>query len=285
MPRPVRRPDWEGCPMPLFRVVKRPNTPPPETSRDAGASGAPPNEAVAADHDAPAAPRSGWVAIAVGGLVGLVAVAAVSVALVRGARNGEGPPAPAAQGGATAPQGGEAGVVDASTGQASINPDFNLEDVIARVNGKAIAMRDLDRAVRVARVLGDLSGDPVPANGSPELRQFQIQMLKRLIDLELMRQGAKRAGLLVPGGATADVIQGYLTQVGADQGRLEEEMQKHGVTADELDRWFKDARTANFFVTQSLRVGKETESPDTLSADWLEDQWATQAIGVNFYEP
>ncbi len=271
--------------MPLFRVEKRPKMPSPEPGRDAGASGTVAAEVVARAHDAPAAPRSGVAAIAVGGLVGLVAVAAVSVVLVRGARNGEGPSAPAAQGGATAPQADQAGSVDASTGPASINPDFNLEDVIARVNGKAIAMRDLDRSVRVARVLGDLSGDPVPANDSPELKQFQIQMLKRLIDLELMRQGAKRAGLLVPGGATVDVIQGYLAQVGADQGRLDEEMQKHGVAAEELDRWFKDARTANFFVTQSLSAGKETESRDTISADWLKDQWATQAIEVNFYEP
>jgi hypothetical protein len=172
-----------------------------------------------------------------------------------------------------------------STGPSSINPEYELQDVLAVVNGDLIAMRDLDRAVRVARVLGQLSGEPAPANGSPELRAFQIQMLKRLVDLELMAQAAEREGLMIPGGDVAVSVDGFLGQVAKSRQDLDVAMAEHGVTEAELDRWFRDARTANFFVAQSLMAGDETGDRDAATQQWLAGQWDTQSIVIDFYEP
>jgi hypothetical protein len=197
------------------------------------------------------------------------------------------PTAPGAQGGGTV---GESAapidpLLDASVGPSSINADYQLEDVLAVVNGEPIAMRDLDRSVRVARVLGDVTGDPAPANGAPELRDFQIQMLKRLVDVELMIQLAERESLMVPGGETDVAIETFLSEAGKTDAELRAAMATHGVTDAELDRWFRDARTANLVVAQSIMAGRETEDRDAVTQAWLQEQWNTQSIQIDFYEP
>jgi hypothetical protein len=172
-----------------------------------------------------------------------------------------------------------------TTGPSSINPDYQLEDVVAIVNGQPLAMRDVDRSVRVARVLGQLSGDPAPENGSPELKQFQVQMLKRLVDLELMAQGAERQGLMIPGGDVDVAVDGFLAQAGKSRIDLETAMASYGVTEAEIDRWFRDARTANYFVVQGLMDSEETADRDVVTQQWLSAQWNSQSITINFYEP
>jgi hypothetical protein len=237
-----------------------------------------------------------FMVVLAGALFGLFVLVAVSAVLVVRSR----PPTPtantenqanadAAAGEVTSPDTGIVAnlALDTVSGPSRVNPEFNLEDVIARVGTESIAMRNLDRAVRVARVLGNLSGDPVPVAGDPALRDFQIQMLKRLVDVELMRQAAQTEGLLIPGGPVDTAIQGYLDQVGATQTDLQVAMAAEQVSNSELERWFEDARTANFFVLNSLLVGRETESRDTVTQEWLAAEWQRRAaeIAVSFYEP
>lgn len=286
--------------MPLFRITTR--TKDPAAAPPAAQSPAGPRQATGKLNPQPAAGdgRPALAALAVGTLFGLVLIAGVSVFVVRG---GFGDPAPV-----TSPAGGPpagppathavsgenselpsaadaAAYIDASTGPASINPEFDLEEPIAYVNGATIAMRDLDRSVRIARVLADLSGDPVPANDDPAFRDFQVKMLKRIVDLELMAKGVRDAGLLVPGGDTQTAVDEYVKQVGASAEQLAERMAVHNVTPQELDRWFRDARTANFLVTQQITKGKESESRDDLTSAWLKEQWEKQQVVIDFYEP
>ncbi len=286
--------------MPLFRIAVRSKDPAAETP-----SAAP----HATQHPATPAPmppakrgggRPAVAALAMGAVFGLVLIGGISVVVLRGGfgRSAAAPgEAAAAQARDTVthtvsgadselPSAADAAAyVDGSTGPSSINPEFDLEQPIAFVNGAAVAMRDLDRAVRVARVLGDLSGDPVPANDDPAFREFQIKMLKRIVDLELMAQGVREAGLLVPGGDTQAAVDDYVKQVGATPEQLAERMAVHAVTPQELDRWFRDGRTANFLVTQQITKGKETESRDELTNAWLKEQWEAQNVEINFYEP
>jgi hypothetical protein len=90
---------------------------------------------------------------------------------------------------------------------------------------------------------------------------------------------------MVPGGDTQTVVDAFLTEVGATREQLQAAMAANGVTSQELDHWFRDSRTANFLVTQQLTVGKETEPRDAVTQAWLTDQWSTQSIVINFYEP
>jgi hypothetical protein len=289
--------------MPLFRVQVQPKESQPEEDRAQGVGrrGA---ESVRREVS-----PSGVPALAAGVAFGFLLVVGVSFFLIRQSRSGPqaslpGPgaasaPAPVSDGGAGAALGAPTdgapsdaaiqaaadSALDQTAGPSSINPDYRLEDVIAQVNGQSVAMRDLDRAVRVSRVLGQLSGDPVPANDTSGLRQFQIQMLKRLVDLELMKQAAQRDNMLVPGGTTDTAVQQFLAEVGKSQSDLDAAMAANNVTQPELDRWFRDARTASFFVAQKLMVGNETGDRDQITQNWLTNQWKIQDIGVNFYEP
>ena len=65
------------------------------------------------------------------------------------------------QGGQTASDGGSDPVSAPMLGP--INPDYPRETVVATVNGQSYTMAELEVAVRVAHVLGAMSGDTVPA--------------------------------------------------------------------------------------------------------------------------
>jgi hypothetical protein len=293
--------------MPLIRVRVRPNDGEPGSASAATQAAAPHEPSPGggqSNSDDGTQKTSGTSAFVAGALVGLFALAVVSaVVLVRGGggtdAGAEDAPdvtsvtpvdAAPAIGEATSPAAtmpADSGLVDTRTGPSAINPEFNLEDPIAYVNDSVIAMRDLDRSVRIARVLAALSGEPVPANDAPEFRDFQIKMLKRLVDLELMAQGVLEAGLPIPEGDTGPVVDGFLQQVGATRDQLDAAMAAESVTPEELHKWFSDARTAQYFVTESLAVdaGADPAAGEQLTADWLKNAWATKTILINFYEP
>jgi hypothetical protein len=90
---------------------------------------------------------------------------------------------------------------------------------------------------------------------------------------------------MIPGGETDVAIQTFLGEAGKTDADLHAAMATHDVSDAELDRWFRDARTANLVVAQSIMVGRETEDRDIVTQEWLQEQWNTQSIAIDFYEP
>ena len=95
-------------------------------------------------------------------------------------------------------------------------------------------------------------------------------MLKRQIDILLMKQAVADEGLLVPGGPVDDLVDGFLTRVGATRGQMAGLMVENGVSQAQIDAWFEDSRTVNTFVQQVLMVGREQTERNTVSGVWLD---------------
>jgi hypothetical protein len=249
--------------MPLLRIESRSKTPP------------------AADAPRRAEPRpapgrsSGLPALAAGAVFALVLIAGFSAALVLSSRRAA-PVGPAAQ----VPAQAEAGA-----DLPPINADYPRDAVIATVNGQPFRMAELEVAVRIARTLGALSGDAVPAYGDPGMRAFQIKMLRRQIDILLMQQAVTREGLAVPGGPVDDLLAAFLQQVGATPERLAAEMAANGVSREQLEEWFTDSRTINTYVQQTMMAGHDQSEREAIVRAWLDREWASREILINFYDP
>jgi hypothetical protein len=168
-----------------------------------------------------------------------------------------------------------------------INGDFDRQAVIASVNGQLYTMGELEAAVRIAKVLGTLTGDAVPDFDSPDMPSFQVRMLKRQIDLMLTLQGAADKGIELPGEPVEDLVKDFLSRVGASEARLQDLMTQYGVTQDQVNRWFEDSTLSNMFVTQELMTDRDASEREVVTSQWLEAQWATHEddILVSFYDP
>jgi hypothetical protein len=238
-------------------------------------------------------------AVLAGVLIGLVAIAGITAFLLarRGAEQPQAAPVtPVVSEPAPAPV-GSAGAVAGTAGSTlpmadaslpPLNEDFPREAVVALVNGQPFTMGQLESAVRVARSLAGLSGDPVPDYGTQEMRDFQIQMLRRQVDVILMRQGFAAAGLEHPDMPIDGLVSGFLERVGGTQEDLEREMAENGVSRQQLDAWFSDSQDVNLFVQQQLMQGRDPSDPtarEAASRAWLEQQWDAGQIYVNFYDP
>ncbi len=252
--------------MPLFRIEtrKKKGTRPPERRAKAQGGGSTRSLSTAR-------------ALAAGALVGLIIIAGVSASLVlRGRNRGEaGVPA--------SPMGGAQPAVGPTL--APLSADYPPEAIIAYVNGEPYTMAELETAVRIARVLGSYTSDEVPPDGSPDLPGYLVVMLRRQIDVMLMKQAAAREQLQEPSGSLDIVIDAFLGEVGSTRQDLAARMTANGVTDADLGTWFSDSRTVNFFVQTKLVVDGENTDRDEVVQDWLAEQWSTQDIIVNFYDP
>lgn len=227
-----------------------------------------------------------------GAMVGVLLIAAV-VAYVIGTRSVEPVAAPAVvptQGVAAIQPLPGTGAVGSSLPSADptlpmLNADYTRGDVVALVNGQPFSMGQLETAVRIGLALGSLSGDATPAYDAPEMRDFQIQMLRRQIDVILMRQAFAAAGLEDPDLPIEGLVSGFLDRVGASQQDLEQAMAANGVRQEDLEAWFADSQQVNLFVQQQLMQGRDQAERTQVTRDWLDGQWDAGQIFVNFYEP
>lgn len=260
--------------MPLFRVETRVKEREP----------AKPREAAPARGRAREADRGGLgllPALAGGAVIGLILVVSASAYLVYRDRQAPAPaPVPAAPGDAAA-------AAAAPLAPGPINADYAREAQIAIVNGEPYTMAQLETAVRVARALGTVGGDAVPAYGTPEMKQFQVTILKRQIDMILMKQALVGEGLTPPTGPVDDLIQGYLQRVGASDAQLQAELARNSVGRAELVGWFEDARSTGYFVQEKLLAGQDPSQREAVTEAWLAQAWADneEQILINFYEP
>jgi len=169
---------------------------------------------------------------------------------------------------------------------AVLNPDYPREAVVASVAGVPITMAQLEARVRVARTLGSLAADPVPGYDDPNgMRTFQVQILRRTVDVVLIQLAARTAGVTVPAGSAGDAATGFLERVNAAPSQLTDAMAANGVTQPMIDGWFASATLIDFFVQSEIMAGRDPSERETAVKEWLDAQWATADIQINFYDP
>jgi hypothetical protein len=166
-----------------------------------------------------------------------------------------------------------------------LNADFSRDAIIAYVNGEPYTMTQLETAVRVAKALAVISKDTVPEYGAPEMRAFQINMLRRELDGVLARQALRREGLQAPGGDASSAVQAFLSQFSATQEQLDAALAANGLTRAQLDQWFAEGRDTQFYIQTKLMSGQSPESRPAVVKAWLDQQWAEQDIQIRFYDP
>ena len=213
-------------------------------------------------------------ALAAGALFGLAAIAGLSAYLLSrspGASAGQSLPAPVAAVAVASPT--------------AFSRDYAPAAIIAYVNGQPYTMAQLETSVRIARVLGTFTGDDVPADTAPEMREFLVKMLRRQIDILLFQQAMAQEKITPPGGAVDDLKSGFLKQTGATEERLAARMAEEGVTVEQLDAWFAEGRAVNFYIQNTLMPGKDPAERETTVRAWLDGRWETGQIDINFYDP
>jgi hypothetical protein len=259
--------------MPLIRIESRPKTPAPD--------GPERRRPAQAEEE----PKGGLgPAILAGGAVGLLVVAGVSAYVV--AQRGAAVPAPAPASSAvvsTAVPG--APTVSVLAALQPLNNDYPRESIIAYVNGEPYTMAQLETAVRVARSLSAISKDPVADYGSPEMRDFQVNMLRLEIDGMLLRQAMRREGLAPPPGDITPAIDGYLQQFGGTGEQLDAALAANGITRAEVADWFTRSRDTQFYIETKLMPGHDPAERKAVIDAWLAEQWKTQDIKPMFYAP
>jgi len=264
--------------MPLLRIERRPKSPPPAPR---------PQQAAPPPRSSGKGPLSAVLAGAGFGVVLIAAIASFALGQ-RSVREAQVAPAPTAEvAAAPAFEFGSAGssLPSADPSLPPINGDFPRDAVVALVSGQPFLMGQLEVAVRIARTLGALSGDAVPDYTAPEMRDFQVQILRRQIDIILMKQAFRGRGLEDPGLPVEGLVSGFLERVGATQEQLAQEMARNGVKSEELAAWFADSQQVNQFVQQELMGDRDQAERAQITREWLERRWDEAEIYVNFYDP
>jgi hypothetical protein len=226
-----------------------------------------------------------------GVLVGVALLAGVSIALVGSQLLGLG--GDDASGGQPVPATGEQAPlvnIDAAPISAGpINADYAREQQIAFVNGQPYSMRELEQATRMARTLAKLTGEPVPNYGEQEFLAYQVRILKRQVDMILMRQAMVQEGIEAPAGPVDDLILGFIERVGVTQEELSKQMIENSVQRQDLDRWFDDSRASNTYIQQHLMPADadptDVEARKAAVDAWLAEKWETNQILIEFYDP
>lgn len=270
--------------MPLFQIERRTKAAQPASPRPAAAAGP-----ARAGSPLPALLAGAVTALAVLGGIAWFLIGRTTVPAAPLAEPGVASGAPAADGIAapapiSVPDVGFP-TVDLSH-VAVLNADFPRDTAVASVNGVPISMAQLETRVRVARTLGTLAGDPVPGyDNLSALRTFEVQMLRRSIDVVLIQQAARAAGVVIPPGSSSDASSTFLAQVNAAPAQLEDAMASNGVTQAMLDGWFASATLIDFYVQTELMAGHEPSEREAVVKAWIDAQWAAADIQINFYDP
>lgn len=272
--------------MPLFSIETRPKN---EDAADARKLDRRSDAAQRVRPGRREAARSGGIsAVALGLMVGVALLLGVTLALLgsqilgRGAGGGSGAQPQAAAPGAAAPA--DAALVQ-PLNPGPINGDYPRDYTVAVINGQPMTMLELETAVRVARTLGKLTGDPVPNYGDQDMLGYQVKILKREVDLRLLLQAQRSSGVAAPTGPVDDLILGFLQQVGATEQQLGQQMAENSVTRQQLDAWFDASRATNAFVVEKLLVDRDISERDAVVQAWIDQQWDQQQVVIDFYDP
>lgn len=265
--------------MPLLRIERRTKPAPPAAARA----------------ESPARPTGGGSplpALLAGAVSALAVLGGLAWYLIGRAPAPAAPAAEAPGGAAVAPAAAPVSVPDVGFAEPALshvpilNPDFPREAVIAVVGGVPITMAQLEARVRVARTLGTLAGDPVPGYDDPRgLREFQVQMLRRSVDVVLLQQAAREAGVAVPPGSEGEAVTSFLQRVNAAPEQLQDAMASNGVTQPMLDAWFASATLVDFYVQSEILAGRDASEREVAVKEWLDARWATAPIEIAFYDP
>ncbi len=235
--------------------------------------------------------QGGISAVMLGLMVGVALLAGVTIAVLGSQLMGRGQQPSSGSGGspggAMVGSSGAAATMPAPLNPGPINGDYPRDHVVAVVNGQSYTMAELETAVRIARTLGSLSGDVVPAYTDQEMLGFQVKILKRQVDLILLEQALAASEIQPPAGPVDDLILGFLQQVGATEQQLAQAMAANSVSRAQLDGWFDRSRATNTFVVQTLLTEAEADPSqrEALVADWLDQRWNASQISINFYDP
>jgi hypothetical protein len=265
--------------MPLIKIETRPRGEPPAPE--------PPRRPRPPER---AADKGGVGAVALGALVGLAILGGLSLAIVPRLLQGDGAAAPVAPPGAPSTAPLAPGAAAANEFPASINVDYAADQVVARVGGTALTMKELEAHVRVARALGSLSGDPMPVwTDGPGMRDLQIKILKRVIDMMLLRQAMQRDAVEPMSIPVEQLLQDFLDRLGKTDGDLDQALARNGVTRVELMRWFELSRDSNTYTQVKLMEGKDPQDKalrESVLNAWLQETWQSPGlVVVEFYDP
>jgi len=168
----------------------------------------------------------------------------------------------------------------------ALNPHYGREAVIATVNGEPYTMAQLEASVRVARALATLSGDPVPnLDDAAGMREFQIGLLRRQIDVILIRQAAAADGAIPPTTDGDVAVDALLQAVGAAPQMLDNALASNGATQAHLDTWFRNAELVDFYIQTQIMAGQDPSLRADVVKAWLDQRWAASAIAIDFYVP
>ncbi len=224
-------------------------------------------------------------AAGLGALAGLVVVAGLAFGLLsRRSLSPEVTSQPSSVAGDTASP-DEA--VTAAVSQAAGVPaeTYEPQDIIAWIRGEPYSYGQLLQAVRVARVLAYFTGDAVPSDTSPEMPGYQVQMLRRQIDLILLKQAMSRDRVAMPPLDGPTLVEAFLNDAGLERSQLEVQLAANGVTQANLEAWFVDAAAVNAYIQQKVAPGKVGTEREAAIRDWLDAEWDSQEIVVRFYDP
>ncbi len=169
-----------------------------------------------------------------------------------------------------------------------INPDFPRDATIASVGVRAFSMAQLEEAARLSRAMGLLAGDPVPSyDDGPGMALFQVNLLRRQVDVMLMEQAAEAAGTAaeMPVIPNEELLADFLGKVGADRRQLDDMLAANGVGIAHLMDFLRRTQLLDFFVQSELMDGRPQEERDQVVREWIDNQWATSSIRIQFYDP
>jgi hypothetical protein len=221
-------------------------------------------------------------ALAAGAIVGLVLIAVVTFVLVSRSRQ-------MPQAALPTPVATSVGLTLAGTAPPSNSPitgRYKPEDIIAWVNGQPYSLADLEKVVRVARVLAHFTGDAVPSDNSPDMPGYQVQMLRRQIDVMLLKQAMDQQHVAAPTADPAMLVQAFLRDTKGATEDMQAQMTANGVTEADLEAWFRDARAVDFYIQNNLMAGQNAANRDAIVKKWLDDRWGVAgAVVIRFYDP
>src|SRR5581483_11228943 len=144
-------------------------------------------------------------------------------------------------------------------------------DVMAKINGKSILRSEVDTYYR-----SQTADSPQPPS-SEQATSLRLNILKELINQELMMQRAEKLGLL----ATDEEVESKVTEMKAPytQEEFDKRLKERGITLDDFKR---DLRR-NLTITKVLN--KEVTSKITISDADISSYYNAHKAEFNLVEP
>lgn len=140
------------------------------------------------------------------------------------------------------------------------------KSAVAEVNGKVITQEDLDQAIEQARQsYGETS---VPAEGTQEYKDFEKQIVKRLVDEQIVWFEAENMGITVTAEEVESELEKAEMQAGGEE-QLQDILDQSNIT---LDRFKESLRDNLMFQKLFPEVTKDApEVTDEQARDFYDE--------------